>query len=543
MTGLIDRVRRSTSPAPVVAVYSGSRGLVIDTRPIFKRGRRPTKVEVSFPDHARLDRTADVDPLTNIATVSFENDSLTAAESAALDKQVEVRIVVTGDDATPVMAPGIRSATTTSSARIVLGDMTGMQSVDATNRPVEVDNASLGGVSRGVVLAENTPYLLVLEGFEMLPTIDINAVVKLRAFGFHYGTTAAGDSLDDGARRRRQGFSFHPVAGKANTYRIKNNSADPFGDYLAEAPVTAAGGLFYDLLLYGGERQPFADTQDTTEFQLVPDSADGSVRIRVWGTERYVRVAPNSVHHLRTDVGVGTKIWLRAGDTEWTIRGLGTAFSQPIMPPAEVAFASTSTIVNCSMATVNESLGRTQTRTITRSNTRSESIQLVSESAQSYSHTMTFDLELRVEPFKDNGTGVGTNFGWSDDWTSTYSTTRMHDSTKTQTDEESESVEITRTRDVTVPPYEAVSATDWVRTVPNVTVPWTQRSRIEGRNPRSGRSLTGEEIVSQLVFAKHRGLITAVGATFVEFTERGSTTVNNFYETQSTVRDIPNACR
>ena len=104
-------------------------------------------------------------------------------------------------------------------------------------------------------------------------------------------------------------------------------------------------------------------------------------------------------------------------------------------------------------------------------------------------------------------------------------------------------MEITRTRDVTVPPYEAVSATDWVRTVPNVTVPWTQRSRIEGRNPRSGRSLTGEEIVSQLVFAKHRGLITAVGATFVEFTERGSTTVNNFYETQSTVRDIPNACR
>ncbi|MBL8997578.1 MAG: hypothetical protein JNL44_09705 [Gemmatimonadetes bacterium] len=528
VSGLIDQVRTINSTATTTDLYSGSRGLVIDTRPIFERGFRPAKVEVSFPDHPRLNRTVDVDPVTNLAIVKFENDSLTADERTALNEQVNVRTVVVEGGAT----------------RVVRADVTELRSVDASNRTEVVDNAALGSAPRpAIMLEKNTPYLLVLEGFETLPTISEGAVIRLDRFGRFFGTSPAGDTLADGSPRHRQGFFFERDSAGGNWYRIRNGAAPPFGTYLGEVPSGFAG--IFNLLVVGG-----SNTGIPAQFEVVPDSTGGSVRLRERNSNRYVRVAPLGTHQLVTQENIaGTRIWLRASDTEWSIRSLGTAYNQPIIPPAQVAFASTSTIINCSQATVNESLGRAQSRTTTRTSSKSRSNSFTSQSNYSYTHSNNFEVKLQ---FKE-GVGISPSFGaefsqtftggWSNDWTNSYTTTSMHDSTTTNSDVVSETVEITRTRDVTVGPGKAVTAADLVRTIANVTVAWTQRNRIEGRNPRTGASMTGPEIVSQMEFARHRGLVTRVGATFVEFTERGSTTVNNFYDTESTVRDIPNACK
>lgn len=509
---------------------------MIDTRPLFKRGYRPTTVAVSFPSHPRLNRTVDVDPLTNIATVVFENDSLTAAELTALGKPVDVKIVVTGDDASAAIAPALRAASRGPALSLVLSETTGLRSIDPSNRPVDIDNQALVAVVPPIVLEPNTPYVLAMEGLEKVPAVDdcVDCIYWYR-YPYFRGPVLA-DTTPEGRPRRRQGFLFSPVAGTADTYTIENYARSTEGTFLVEKPYSGGGFI----LGMAGGTAPLPAT-GRTQFVVESDSTR-AVRIRVAGTQRYV-APPSAEFGFWTTGAVGARVYLMAIETEWAVSQLGTAFNQPIVPPAEIAFASQSTIRNCSAATVNETLGRTQSRTTSRSYSLSESFQTVSEKSSSYVHAAHIDIELKWEPGDGGGFGAGANFGWSEEWSDSYSTTSMHDRTTVRGADTSETVEVTRSRDVTVPPYSAVTAVDWVRTIRNVTVPWTQRYRFEGRNPVTGLMLSGAEIVSQMRFNRLGGVITDVGPDFIEFTLRGRTTVDDFYQSESVVRDIPNACR
>jgi hypothetical protein len=536
--------------APAAEVYTGSRGLVVDTRPLFRRGYRPTTVEIAFPDYPRFDQALEVDPITNLATFAVENDSLSEAEQDAFASGlVQVDIVVRGEDpgaAGPALTVGGPART---NHVVELASSTAPRSVDASNQPVAVDDPTLPERAPPLEITAGMPYLIVPDGGANTAVTQASTGCPscLTRLDWPYFSPSIESDTTRGQTRRRQDFYFSPTDN--DTYTIQLLSDAPLGtfliaDTLADTVSTSPLVIRPIVQLAGGAASNAVPlTNGSGEFELIQEPG-ARVRIRDVATGLYLGtpLAGTTTQSWALD-SLGAHFRLLAPEVELSIDNLGTSFNQPIIPPARVAFASQSTIRNCSAATVQEIVGRSEVRELTKSFSTTDNVQWVSSDENRLSATVALNFQATYEPPEEAG-GImkDVNIEYSHQWDSTFTTTELYDTTRTTSADTTEAVEITREREVTVGPFSAVTVIDWVRTIENLTVPWTQTLRIRGRNSRTGDPVSGGELVSMLRFNRVDAVPVAVSTTFVDITLRGSTTADNLYQTEVNAFDVQNAC-
>ncbi len=476
-------------------VDSGEVGLVLDAREYTRRGYSPAEVDVTFPTHPDHNQTLDVDPVTNLAVLHLRTEELTPAERQAFANGVAVDIAVL-DENQASLGPHSESS----------------QVLDDSNLPLVLPS-TLPYLPHALALRADVPYLLQPEGENGVMTSNASDAYLPAAY------------LPDNPVQQ---FYFTAIDGAAdpNTYVIEHRAGYPGGTYFY---ITAPDG--WVSLNGDGTPLPAGGPQ---QFVLEQD-AEGWLQIRVAGTTDYLQISTEAGGIMEAVPGPGTRFRLISDDIAWTVVDRGTVFHDPITPPAHLDFAYQATIRNCSDATLSEVVGRAESRSTTATVSSSESLQLFSSDELSTGVTVSAEVGGGV-PLVGEVTGSASS-------TMTYSyTTSQTTTTENSLSKTSESsTEVSRTRELTLPPHTAVEVYDAVRTIASVRIPFSQVLRVSGTYKDDGSALTGQEILSQMLFNFVSGVPVQVGASFVDISLRGRMEIDQLLKAQTDANDLPGA--
>ena len=222
-------------------------------------------------------------------------------------------------------------------------------------------------------------------------------------------------------------------------------------------------------------------------------------------------------------------------DIDWDIQSIGYRSLQPVLLPSQTSFAFNSTLVNCSSGELTQVVGVSESRE-SKSVTGWEESMSVSSSSEA-SVSVTIGAEVETSFFGNSGTA-------STSVTGSYTTTTSRTKTQTLSGslEQTETVVVSSERTITVPPGKATLVSDIYQSYENVRIPFIQRFRIRGDYQEDGKSLTGEEILTQFSFNGFNGVVTEVGGDYIEVTVRGTNIIDRLIDTRTVAEDTPANC-
>lgn len=226
-------------------------------------------------------------------------------------------------------------------------------------------------------------------------------------------------------------------------------------------------------------------------------------------------------------------------DIDWDVQVVDSQFSKPIMPPSATNSAYNSTLRNCSSGTLTQTVGESTTIGTTQVAGYEETM--------SVSTTNTAGVEVSVQvayeaEAKFFGSGTKQSISGSITGSYEYSKTATETNTRSESLSTEKSVEVSVSREVGVPPGTAIAVADIYQQYQNIRVPFVQKFRISGKYQENDIPLTGQEISTQFAFNSFTGVITEVDAEYIEVTVRGNTIIDRIIETSTETRDIANSC-
>lgn len=509
--------KESTGPEEVIEIELGGNpntpldegniGLVIDARQIVKKGYFPTEAQISFPGYSRFNTSLPIDASTNLATLVIHNTELSEEEKNAFAKGVTVNIV-------------IRDAT-----QLELAIYDNILELNDSNLPLSLTTA-LPYIPPPVTIDEGIPYLLQTEGSEGVITGSCSDCFEtLDYLGF--------EDINDGTQQ----FYFTP-SGAPDTYHISHPQK-----YFDSDSVGIYWYIVYENQATGGDTGNVSLGVQPDEFVLEPDE-DGWVRIKHKVTGNYVREVGGGSLLLKTKTYGGDRFRLISDHIDWQIEDRGTVYHQPIMPPAELEFAYIATLRNCSSATLEESIGRTGSRTRTTTIGTSESLELFSGQTASLGVTVGFSVTAKVGLDIEGIGEIGEEVTVSEELSvnQDFTTSKTTSNENTWSSEKSTTIEVSRIRTLTVPPFTALEVYDAVKTVKNIKVPFTQKLRIRAMDTQNKTTLSGDEIVMQMLFNFVKGVVSNVGSDFIDITFRGNATMTELFLGFTDVNELENGC-
>ena len=498
-----------------IPLYSGSIGLVVDTRDIFKKGYKPATAAISFTGQTAFDTVLTIDSLTDVAILTIQNDSLSDAQKTAFANGIATTIIV--QDA----------------SHTELGRLADVVPVDNSNSPVSITTSLPLLAAPPVLGGSGTAYLLQREGVGDLVT---------RFFGATIGGNFTGydeESYQAPLNPAWQQFTFTQ---RADSTYLVGHLAAPDSIWCAYQALEA-GGLVRVLRL---DSLPSAShCQGGAAHVVLEQDPDGWMRLKLKETGEYVALGEGglTLSHLGAP-GVpnshdeANRFRLIADDIDWTISDRGTSFLQPVLPPAKLDFAYLATLTNCSPATLTETVGRSVTEGTTTTFSTSESSQLFAGVTGTIGTKFSASATIPDPPLPipvNVSAEVSTQLEVTTSVTLTKSNTSETSTTSTQ--------EVSRERSLQLPPFTAVIVADYTKHIDNVIQPFTQKIRVRGAYKSTGTPLSGAEIITQLRFNFVQGVVTRVAADYVEFTIRGAVTTDHFLLAETTVQDNPTACQ
>jgi hypothetical protein len=495
-----------------IPVSQGHLGLILDTRPIVKKGYKPAYLSLSISGalSSFSDDHMEVDEFTNLAILRIQKDSVSESEVAQFAKGVPATVKVYNDasellaelqESLPVMANAVPVPIETQKPKI----MPPLKIIPGT--PYVIQTLPAGSYEGGDIWTYT--YDMInggLIGKDPLKVYE-NPYIGL-------GTTyiSPGDEANDAAG---QIFTFE-AAGNDSTFYIK------------------AGGKKKQYVdVYQKTVQTFTDppqSSDNYKFILSQDQ-EGAITIKSHDQHPLKINTDATLGSVRTDGTTPVKFRLIPVDIVWTAQNMGITYEQPIMPPAELDFALATTINNCGAGTISQEVGKADSRITTITAGTEESFSIAAE------HSASVDMSLSMGVSADlfGVAGMERNLTLSVGYTFTYmetktSTSRVEKST-------TETTEISLKRMADVPPYTSKDIYDAVQTYRNVVAYYVQKIRVSGK--RDGISLTGDEIASQLVANQFGGVVTETGDSYVTITVRGKVNIENLMAAQTDARSRP----
>lgn len=488
---------------------NGNIGLTVDVRPIFKKGYIVSRVSVDIDGSlSAFSKTMDVDKLTNLAILKMKRDSLTDDQVKQFNKGVKLTIKAY-DEAGNILANSTET-------NVVFND-------SGDPFPVETDKPM---IIPPVKLAAGVPYYI-----QKSPVVDgeANYVLTQHKTVFQGSSLALNPMMDKfgGEGTQSQMFYFESTGDGSNEYYIKSTQ----GYYL----------FYNDNKLYSSTSLP-TNTPNAWKFKFISDGKGGvsikPVNGNVLRMGTYTVQFPYTIYQtngslLYDNQGTSIKFRIIPANIEWNVTDLGMVSNDPILPPKKIEFAYSSILENCSGATLHESIGESKTRSTSYAAGSEESFQLTTSNSVTVGVTTTVTAS---GSFGGIGASASVELSAEYNYTQTMSQTQSRQFTETHGEE----VQVQRQRDLDLLPYTAVKAYDAIESYDHIKIPFVQRLKVAGK--MNDISLSGEEIVYQLMANQFGGVVVDVQPKYVIISVRGSATIDNLMKVTTRTDDIPNAC-
>lgn len=479
--------------------FNMSVGLVVDTRPIFKKGYRPTEIKINISGtYANYSQTLPIDKYTSLAILRISQEDLTEDQIKQLALGVPLTIQVL-DNEQKILAE--------------LSDDN--MPINDTNVP-NVIETTLPKVFEPVILNPNIPYLVQLSNYEYS-----------NMWLIHEGDLHTSSYLEE----TLTSFYFEPIAeGNDSTYYIRDSKSNRY--------LHMEEGCGY----FNGGKAPILSVsdeslyQDQPGFKFVLKRDEDGVSIRpINGSPLKVSNKCFLPHRAFINAEFNefdvVRLRIAPANIQWTVEDLGTEFNTPILPPVNIDFAYNSRLENCSDAIVTESVGKQDTRISSYTFSSEESFQLSGSFMSTESETTNLSSNLNIAGIDVGGYSyeMGTSLSYGADSTST--------STKGFSETGQHEVQVSRVRTIELAPYSGVEVYDIVMSLKQVRISFAQKIRIRGQY-EDGSRLSGEEIVSQVMSRPFDGVITEVGSSYIIFTVKGDIRVDEAIEATTRVKEL-----
>jgi len=480
---------------------SGEVGLVINVREITRKGYRPTEAEVDLQDYPGFNETLEIDPVTNVAVLRIPNEDLSDDQKSAFEAGTPVEVTIYDENQS-----------------VLTEYFDNQQVLDNSNEPL-ILNTDLDYKIPPVSLREGIPYYIQPE--EPIPgdgNFTEGAVLKASTTRLYtFELPDAGSTL----------FKYFFSPATDSTYHILRPDAN--------------SEPFYYFTLDGSELIVVGEgvNEENSAIEFVLDqSADGWVRIREAGTDRYLTITEGSSSvedtrkALRLRANTNHRFRFISANINWDASDRGTTYHQPVTPPAQLDFAYEATIRNCTSGILTETVGNSETRISRRTTTTAEKLELFG------SITSSVDVSVGAEVGGDlYGAKATVNMSVGLEVSTSVTTSEE----RTLSQESEVSTEVSRTRSLEIPSFTGVEVYDAVRTVRGAKVPFTQVLRLTAQYT-NGPTLTGDEIMTQMLVNFVSGVPVSVGQDYVDVGIGGEISIENMYDVETGANELPGAC-
>lgn len=509
--------------------YEGDLGLIIDARPIARKGYKPTQVTLNVDANTgNFTQTIPIDEYSLLGQIKLPIEDLSDASKDELINGVKVTPEY--KDATGAIIH--TQAPTTISFQ--------------PNPPVTTANTNgLSETEENLTLSfrEGTSYYIQQMNDAGSPTSAAFSTTSDPTLGAVVTATSANFNGNEPSR----GFSFIEISGEMNTFAIRHAASLR---YLKYARVVANGpnyeGSHFGLQLTN--QSNLSQIQASTDYEkfkfTFEKQSDGTYIIKnhlnqplkqalgfgLTFDDTVVNIAGSNT----VDVNSQDRRWRMVSTAiEWSVSNIGTTFLEPILSKAETSLKYNNILTNCGNGGLSQTAGVTLSETITSTIGWEETLSMSTTNTVGISATVDVDFSVNILG-SEYGVGVSTTSNFSHTWSSTETNSNWVSEDVT----ENQSIFVERT--VTVPSGSASLVYDVVQVYPNTRVNFAQRMRVKGTD--GGAPLTGEEIRSLFYISGFNGVVTDIEADAIVITLKGTMTLDKVIDGESNVQDVEANC-
>ncbi len=495
-----------------IPIDQGEVGFSIDSRQLVKYGYNPTHVAVSIEgDFSRFSQSnLPINEYTHIALFKLKRSELSEDELKGLSNGVAIEVKVHNHEGTELYSKSFSRYIVNTTARTIRIETSLPKRFEPLSINTEIEHfiqmeagtgfSTLGFVSNYEGFASHLAIVEYQSRFTFVKAnnFDVDSAYHIKGYAYTY----SGDDI---------------VYLHANIYDIEDDENPSLKWYKHELEDE------YD---YTGENRFLLEQTNT-----------GNIKIRIFGTNKYLSALDNN--HSKylffdEDETTDLKFNLFAANIKWTFDDLGTRYSPAIIPPAQMDFAFEQTIINCSGATGDYTVGVASSEETSSSIAYEESMNLFSSETDYESATVEASADAT---FFGVGVSVSVSGTLATETTTEYGETKKSN----ESIDIVSSQEVSASRNVTVLPYSAVEVFDAIQKLDNVQIPFVQRFIIRG-SVNDEYFLSGPEIEAQLIANRFGGVVTEVGSDYIVVSIRGAVNVTNYFEYNNSLQDIIGAC-
>lgn len=510
--------------------YQGEIGVVLDARPLARKGYKPTQVTINVnASSGNFSETVPIDEYTIMGQLKIPVEDLNEDAKTELTSGVDITTEYKDENGTVIFTEGIGTISLQANPNVRLVNASGLEET--------TENQTL-------TLSEDTTYYIQRMNEDGTP--DSGAWRYLDSATYDYVISA--NVTDFNANESDRGFDFISIPEEMNTFAIRHKASGRFVQAtLITVNQTSYTGSFVAPNL--STRSDFSEIQNASDydnfkyrFDQLEDGSFSIVSIE-WGDNFPLKQIPgfglsfsNWVNNSANgqQVPAEPRSWrIVSTNVQWTITNIGTAFEDPILPPAETGLSFNSTLTNCGNGSLTQTVGVNTSETNTNTVGWEESLSMSTSNTVDVSATVSVGFEASFF-----GTGASYDMsvtaGYSHSWSSTSESSNWGDETReVQTSLSSE-------RTVTVPSGSASLVYDVYQFYPNTRVNFAQRLRVSASD--GNYSLTGNEIKTLFDMTGFNGVITSIEPTSIVITLKGTVILDKIIETESNVQDVPANC-
>ncbi|WP_204346157.1 hypothetical protein [Psychroserpens algicola] len=507
--------------------FEGEIGLVLDARPIARKGYKPTQVTIEIGgSQSNFSQTIPLNQDSFMGQLKIPLEGLSESARTELANGVPI---------TPVYKD--------ETGNVIHQEQAFMASFQSNPNARSANTATLVETEANQTLdfRPGTSYYIQRMNADGSP--DNYAWRHLT--GSDYDNVITANPSEFNGNEPDRAFTFIPIPGEFNTFAIRHveslkyvqlSAITQFGTVINTAPNLSnrtslsqiQASTDYNNFKFTFDRQNDGSYIIRTHEGLAIKQADG-YGLTVQDT--IINISGNPIITTSED-----RIWrIVSTNIEWTVSNIGTSFLDPILPPAQTAFSFNSTLTNCGNGTLSQTVGANITETRTRTIGQEETISL--SSSNTFSVSMSLDVEFSATLF-EIGTTVNAGFetSYSHQWSSTETTSEWVETN------DSEAQTLFTERTVTVPSGSASLVYDVYQFYPETRVNFVQVMRVEGIDTDSGLPLSGDQIRTMFYISNFNGVITDVEDTSVLITLKNTLTLDKIIESESNVQDVPTNC-
>lgn len=532
-TGELDETEGTISEDDFEA-YQGELGVIIDARPLARKGHKPTQVTINVAaSTGNYTETVPLDEFSFLGQLKLPVENLSDAAQEELIGGVQITPEYKDASGNTIFTQAPTTVSFQANPPVTTANTNGLEETE--------ENTTLS-------FRDGTSYYIQRVNSDGTPNSE--AWRYLPEFGF--GDLMTSNTSEFNGNEPDRSFTFTAIPGEPNTFAIKHTESSR---YLLVGQVdinrVTASGLQQGV--HSGPKMSDLTTFSQVQASPVYNSfkftfdrqVDGSYIIGGGLSHVPINQIPGYGLTIRPGITalVGTSIqeveaedrtWrIVSTDIEWSVTNIGTSFLDPILSKAETSLKYNTILTNCGNGDLSQSAGVKLTETVTNTIGWEESLSMSTSNTVGISATFDVDFSVNILG-SEYGVGVSTTSSYSHSWSSTESSSNFETEMKT------EDQELLFERTVTVPSGSASLVYDVIQFYPNTKVNFAQRMRVKGTD--GGTPLTGEEIRTQFYISGFNGVVTAIEPDAIVITLKGTMTLDKIVDSESNVQNVDPNC-